>query len=277
MDCSIRDLDVYCDVIGKGRPIVMVHGMGVDHRTMKGCMEPIFQVRDDEWKRIYFDLPGMGRTEGVSWVANSDDMFRFVLSVIDEVIPGESFSIVGESYGGYLARAVVRERPRDVAGMLLICPLIIADDEQRDVPPCVALQRDRALAERLDDEEKYYLDLFLVNHSEENWIRLRDEMVVGFESGDETFKARIRGDAASYAFCFDVDDLPVPFDGPSLIVTGRQDCLAGYRDAWKVVENYPRSSFVVLDGAGHGLQIEQAGLFETLAHEWLDRVSSSEG
>jgi hypothetical protein len=40
------------------------------------------------------------------------------------------------------------------------------------------------------------------------------------------------------------------------------------------MKNYPRSSFVVLDMAGHGLQIEQAGLFNALVNEWLDRVKS---
>ena len=33
MNCKLRDLDVYCEVIGEGLPVVMVHGMGVDHRT----------------------------------------------------------------------------------------------------------------------------------------------------------------------------------------------------------------------------------------------------
>jgi pimeloyl-ACP methyl ester carboxylesterase len=47
-------------------------------------------------------------------------MNRFVLALIDEIIPHESFLIVGESYGGYLARAVIRERPAAVEGMLLI-------------------------------------------------------------------------------------------------------------------------------------------------------------
>jgi pimeloyl-ACP methyl ester carboxylesterase len=250
----------------------MVHGMGVDHRTMKGCMEPIFQTRKDEWQRIYFDLPGMGSTKGVDWITNSDDMFEFVLAVVDEVIPGEPFLIVGESYGGYLVRAVVRQRPKDVDGMLLICPLVVADDEQRDVPPCSVLRRDSTLEERLDPEERDFLDLFLVNQSEGGWERFRDEMLVGFEGGDETFKARIRGNAESYAFTFDVDESPVPFEKPSLICTGRQDCLVGYRDAWKLMNNYPRSSFVVLDMAGHGLQIEQAVLFNALVNEWLDRV-----
>ena len=41
------------------------------------------------------------------------------------------------------------------------------------------------------------------------------------------------------------------------------------------MNNYPRSGFVVLDMAEHGLQIEQAALFNALVNEWLDRVKSA--
>jgi pimeloyl-ACP methyl ester carboxylesterase len=272
MGCKVRDLDVYCEVIGEGKPVVMVHGMGVDHRTMKGCMEPVFQGRSDPWRRIYFDLPGMGSTKGADWIANSDDMYRFVLALIDETIPNEPFVIVGESYGGYLARAVVRERPAAVEGMLLIGPLVVADDKLRDVPPCSVLKREAALEGILDEEERHFLDLFLVNQTAANWERFQAEMLAGFECSDSDFNARVRGNIASYAFTFDVDERSAPFEKPSLILTGRQDCLTGYRDAWKFLENYPRSSFVVLDVAGHGMQIDQAGLFNALVNEWLDRV-----
>ncbi len=270
----IHGLEVYCEVVGEGKPIVMVHGMGVDHRTMKGCMEPVFQSRGDTWRRIYFDLPGMGRTKGVDWISNSDELLRFMLAVIDQVIPGEPFLVVGESYGGYLVRGVIRARPKDVDGMLLICPLVVADDERRDVPPCSVLVRDHGLQESLDVEERQFLDLFLVNQSTETWERFRDEMLAGFEGGDHPYQATIRGNKESYAFTFDVDEVPVPFEKPSLIVTGRQDCLVGYRDVWKLLDNFPRASYVVLDVSGHGLQIEQAVLFNALVNEWLDRVKS---
>ena len=275
MYLRIRDLEVYCEIVGEGKPIVMVHGMGVDHRTMKGCMEPVFQSRRDNWQRIYFDLPGMGSTKGVDWITNSDDMLKFVLALIDETIPNQSFLIVGESYGGYLVRAVVRERPAAVDGMLLICPLVIADDDQRDVSPSSVFRRDSVLEERLELAEREFLDLFLVNQSTANWERFGAEMLAGFECGDPAFTAKIRRNAASYAFTFDVDELAAPFERPSLIVTGRQDCLTGYRDAWKLMKNYPRSSFAVLDMAGHGLQIEQAGLFNSLVNEWLYRVETA--
>jgi pimeloyl-ACP methyl ester carboxylesterase len=58
---------------------------------------------------------------------------------------------------------------------------------------------------------------------------------------------------------------------------GRQDAAVGWRDAWKVIEQYPRASFVVLDRAGHGLGVEQRGLFQALTAEWLDRVEESVG
>jgi pimeloyl-ACP methyl ester carboxylesterase len=237
-------------------------------------MEPVFQNRKDRWRRIYFDLPGMGRTREVDWITNSDGMLKFVLAFIDKVISHERFLMVGESYGGYLVRGAIRERPEDVDGMLLIGPLVVVEDEQRDVPSCSVLRRDSVLQECLDPEERQFLDLFLVNQNAENWERFRDEMLVGFEGGDEAFKARIRRDIKSYAFTFDVDEMPIPFEKPSLIVTGRQDCLVGYRDAWKLMNNYPRSGFVVLDMAGHALQIEQAVLFNALVNEWLDRVKS---
>jgi pimeloyl-ACP methyl ester carboxylesterase len=52
----------------------------------------------------------------------------------------------------------------------------------------------------------------------------------------------------------------------------RQDSVVGYRDAWAILENYPRGTFAVLDRAGHFLAAEQEDLFHALAGEWLDRV-----
>jgi pimeloyl-ACP methyl ester carboxylesterase len=38
---------------------------------------------------------------------------------------------------------------------------------------------------------------------------------------------------------------------------------------------YPRGSYVVLDRAGHNLQIEQPIVFNALVNEWLDRVEEA--
>lgn len=61
---------------------------------------------------------------------------------------------------------------------------------------------------------------------------------------------------------------------PILMLLSRQNASTGYRDAWSILEQYPRATFAVLDKAGHNLQIEQAGLFTALVSEWLDRMEA---
>ena len=85
----------------------------------------------------------------------------------------------------------------------------------------------------------------------------------------------IRRDPSRYGFSFDADTLAEPFAAPTLIVTGRQDTIVGYRDAWRIVENYPRATFAVLDRADHGLPIDQDALFRALVNDWLDRVEEA--
>jgi pimeloyl-ACP methyl ester carboxylesterase len=77
----------------------------------------------------------------------------------------------------------------------------------------------------------------------------------------------------SYGGSFPVE--AASFGKPTLILVGRQDSVTGYRDAWDLVEHYPRATFAVLDRAGHGLDLEQRGLFEALVGEWLDRVEEA--
>ena len=73
-----------------------------------------------------------------------------------------------------------------------------------------------------------------------------------------------------------MDALPEPFHRPALIITGRQDFIAGYRDAWNILENYPRASYVVLDQSGHFME-DGAALIHVLMNEWLDRVEENTG
>jgi len=62
-----------------------------------------------------------------------------------------------------------------------------------------------------------------------------------------------------------------PFLAPTLILTGRQDNICGYRDAWEVLELYPRATFAVLDRAGHILRGEQ----EAPVHRTCQRMARS--
>jgi pimeloyl-ACP methyl ester carboxylesterase len=66
MKCKIKNISINYEILGTGKPVLMIHGYYPDHRLMAGCMEPVFSARAG-YKRIYFDLPGMGISESDAW------------------------------------------------------------------------------------------------------------------------------------------------------------------------------------------------------------------
>jgi pimeloyl-ACP methyl ester carboxylesterase len=276
MDCELKDITVHYEMLGEGRPIIMLHGWSMDHRHMVSDMEPLFRQHDG-WKRIYIDLPGHGTTPGKDWITNQDKILDVVLDFIDKVISGQRFVVVGASAGAYLARGVVHHRSASIDGILLTVPLIVADETKRHVPTHVTLVADSALVSKLEPDEAEGLFQIAVVQSRKVVDYIRANVPSASETGDQAFQSMIREQPENYAFSFDVDALPKPCPAPTLIVTGRQDSVAGYRDAWEILENYPRGTFVVLDRSGHFLGIEQEDLFHALVGEWLDRVEEYAG
>lgn len=265
MECNIGELTIYYETHGAGRPIVMLPGIPSDHGVMERFMEPLF-TQMEGWQRIYPDLPGTGRTPGVDRLATNDSMLETMLAFIDMVIPGQHFVLAGLSYGGYLARGVLYHRAASIDGLLLCAPAVTAPPAQGQLPPRTTLVKDPALIARLDPG----IASLLVVQSPRVVAAVR-EIQAEVQLADHSFLARLEEAAP---FSFDVDKLPTPFSNPTLILTARQDNVCGYRDAWTLLENYPRATFAVLDLAGHLLYIEQDALCQALMREWLDRVEA---
>ncbi len=265
-----RDISIYYEIIGKGKPVLMIHGWGPDHRLMKGCMEPIFKSTGGFWKRIYFDLPGMGCTAGKSWINGTDKMLEVILEFIDGIIPGEHYAVAGESYGGYLARGIINKRPDDVDGLLLICPVANQENQRQNAEELRVFEKDESLLKTLTPEDLSYFESINVIQNKKVWEKFNSDILPGLKNADGFFLEKYLGQ--NVPFSFNVDKLGKPFDKPALMLTGRQDCAVGYRDHWKIMDAYPRMTFAVLDKAGHNLQIEQEEIFNILVREWLDRM-----
>lgn len=242
---------------------VLLHGFTPDHRLMTGCCEPVFACRPG-WRRVYLDLPGMGRTAAPPDLRSTDQVFDVVRAAVGRLVPEGRYVVAGESYGGYVARGLVAAAPDRVAGLALICPMVVAENERRDVPAHRVLVRD-AFARTLPEGSEF--DVNTVRQTEDTYRRMQEQIVVGLDIADEPALDRIR---TRWAGTFPMER--APYDGPALFVLGRQDSITGYRDAWRILESYPRATFAVLDLAGHNAQIEQPELFGALFREWLDRV-----
>ena len=259
-------MSVFYKVVGEGFPVVMLHGWSLDHQVMEHAFEPLFTERKG-WKRIYIDLPGMGRSDADPSIRDSDGMLDAVLRLLDELLPGEPFVLCGYSYGGYIARGIISRRLELVRGLLLLAPMTIPAFEQRTVPAFTVLKKDADLLSSLNPEEAEAFSSTAVVQGRTEWERFQKEIFHPSKQSKSEFLSYIN--LNGYGFSFGIS---CKLEHPVLIITGRQDHVVGYEDSWCLLEEYPRATFAVLDMAGHNLQIEQADAFQALAGSWLNLI-----
>ena len=286
---------------GEGFPLLAIHGFYPDRRLMIGALEPLFDPEGQasvppsagcgspaggrtrrRYHRIYLDLPFMGQSGDPEKVRTSDDMLRVVSRFVQAVLPPGPFLVAGESYGGYLARGLTREYGSRVAGLLLLCPMIVAKTADRALPARTDLRVEEDFDAGAEPADTEGFASFTVVRDRYTWTRSFAEVMPGVRLARAEPLERLRENG--YAFTFDRLGASgwdaEPFDPlcerPVLFALGRQDASTGWRDALRLSESYPRATYAILDMAGHNLQIEQAGLFSALVGEWLGRCEDSD-
>jgi pimeloyl-ACP methyl ester carboxylesterase len=270
MECQVRDITIHYEEMGSGRPLLLLHGWACDNRHMIHAFEPLFTERSD-WRRIYPDLPGMGKSRAADWITQQDQMLELVIAFMDTVAPGERFVVAGTSYGGYLARGLVYLRGEQLDGLLLTVPAVEPDAAKLHLPYFFTVHEDADFLAALTADEQYMRELFVVQ-SMEVLAKFRQVFSAAFAIADPALAQRLQ-----QKFSFDVNALPSPFPAPTLFLAGRQDNKCGYREAYQLLDSYPRASFVLLDRAGHVLELEQKTLFRAVVNEWLNRVEEYGG
>jgi len=274
MECSLKNITVSYEVYGKGQPIFILPGWGNSATLSAEWWEPIFQQRQG-LQRIYIDPPGHGKTPGKDWITNQDMILDIIIECIDKLTEGKMFVLAGHSLGGYLARGVIYHRASLIDGLFMAVPVILANDSKRIVPPHTILVDNLAEVAKLTPAEAEIVEWLVVVRSKSTLERA--QAIVRLDNGgieNSKFLEKIRDAPEKYAFSFDVDSLSEPFLKPTLIITGRQDSVAGYQDAWKILDNYPRATYILFDRAGHLLE-DKDQLISGLVAEWLDRVQEN--
>jgi pimeloyl-ACP methyl ester carboxylesterase len=262
----VRDIPIHYEEVGEGTPVVVLHGLSLEHRLEIATFEPIFSERSDThgWRRIYPDMPGHGATPAPDWLDSDDQVLEILRAFVDLVAPGERLVVIGASWGAYLAHAFASQHADRIDGLLMSVPVVHAERTRRDLPPRTVLVSDPGTLADVKPGEEAWLDFSVVQTRE----MLERYRAVPLQPADERFLERLE---PRYAYSFE-DELTARIEAPALIVAGRQDSIVGYRNAWSLLQHLPRATFAVLDRAGHALEDEQWRLFQALTHEWLDRV-----
>lgn len=259
-------------IIGTGTPVLILHGSTLDHRAMLDVMEPGFHGAGP-WQRIYLDMPGHGKSPGRDDICTQDDLLEAVLDFVDAFLPGQHFAIAGLSRGSYIARGIVYRRPDQVLGVALVVPGGHPSADPSRLPTQVVLGEDPGLTETLDAAEARTMDLMFAARTWALLEKQRQLFAPAMDLFDAAQDARV---SRAFEFSFACAEEEAVFDGPSLIVAGRQDVMSGHLDAMDLMHRYRRATLAVLDGAGHGVTWERPEAFHVLVRDWLDRLAQAQ-
>lgn len=263
----------------RGDPVVMIHGVGAWAENFREVMEPIAQTGR---RAIAFDLPGFGESEAPGDVEHFGprDAFypRFVNAVLDELrLP--SAHLVGSSMGGavvYTAAVTQPGRTRsltliagggvgtEVALFLRLCtlpgmPLLARafgkPAQARNVLRTCFYDPRRIPQTLYDEAERYGYPSFgeFVN-------ALRSGVTLG------GVKPAVRD--------FWVAQAP-RYQGPVLVVWGRQDAVLPMTSAADAREVMPQAQIQLIDECGHLPMIERPKEFLAALLPFLDRAEAA--
>jgi len=255
-------------IIGTGSPVVLLHGVALDHRYMMDVMEPGFRGAG-AWKRIYVDMPGHGESPASDEIQSQDDLLSAVTDFINAKLPDEPFAIVGLSRGSYIARGLAYTMPERVSGVALIVPGGNPSSDPSRLPDPQVIEGNASIRLELSEAEIWAHDNMSVVQRWDIVEKRRQIIAPARAMFDVEQDARVMN---AFEFSFAKDEEATPVTVPSLIVVGRQDSISGYRDGVDLMHRFPRATLAVLDTAGHALALERPEVFHSLVRDWLDRM-----
>ena len=286
MQDRIADLDGpvhYADFGGRGRPIVLVHGLG------GSCLNwlPVGAALAAHGRVLALDLAGHGRTPALGRSARVGDNRRLLARFLAEVAR-EPAVLVGNSMGGYLSLAEAALEPGRVTSLVLVdpaLPMARGGGVDRRVLAMLlglsvpllgeALMRRRARR----GPERMVRDLLalcgidparLAPDVYEAHVALAREREPLARAGGRDFLRAQRSLVARLFRRRRFFRMIATVRAPALIVQGERDRLVRVEAARAFAAARPDWRLVVLDGVGHAPQLEAPDRFLAAVEPWLD-------
>ncbi len=256
----------YTDV-GSGRPVVLLHGFPFNRSMWR---EQIDFLSARGYRCVAPDLGGLGENKSDADISTMEDMARDVAALMDELKIDHAI-ICGLSMGCYVAFEFIHLFPKRVRALILCGPRAQGPDETEKINR--EAQALRVLAEGMEFAVESISTKLLARRTvdeKSDVVRRVGEMVLS--TGPRGAAAAQRGMAARRDYS---DDL-AKIDVPTLIVAGREDGVRTPEDAEFIDERIPNSQLIVIDDAGHLMNMEQPEIFNQAVMRFVNGLGTSE-
>ncbi|MFT7473664.1 MAG: pimeloyl-ACP methyl ester carboxylesterase [Verrucomicrobiales bacterium] len=247
--------------VGDGPPLLYLHP-GYPSGPIDADSELMAGLRG--FRVIAPTHPGFGDAPTPRWMTSVDDLAYLYLDLLDQLAL-QNVILVGESLGGWIGAEMAIKSTERLSSLVLINPvgIKVSDRETRDLVDIFAVPESELLARAFADPDIAHTPNSAVN----------DEALVG--------RARSREATARYAWSPYLHD-PKLFrrlrriDVPSVVLWGADDRIARVSYGRAFAEAIPKSTFHVVDDAGHFPDRERPADVSRLITDFAaDRVGTS--
>jgi pimeloyl-ACP methyl ester carboxylesterase len=242
---------------GSGFPIIMLHGFGGSHRNFN----KITELLKDSFRVVRLDLPGFGMSDMPKGEnINPPEIYRDYLKFLTDSLNIDSFYVMGNSMGGWVAWQIAVENPDKVKGLVLLGSAGYEMDKIKTkavnwikLPFVVkALERGMPYSASKDAGIRCWANDSLIDPVE---VQANND----FWNREGNIHCAFA--VASSDVMPDTTKLQT-LNCPTLIVWGKQDEIIPSYHAEKFHRDIKNSTMIVYDPCGHLPQVEMAEQYE---------------
>lgn len=248
-EIELEGVRVAMEVTGSGRPLILMHGWGCDHSTVRSIAATATLTHT-----VYnIDFPGFGASEEPAEVWGVERYTRLIEALV-KAENLESPVLVGHSFGGRVAILFASRNKAD--------KVILVD--------AAGIKPRRTL--------KYYLKVYSFKAGKKFW-----ELILGKEKAQARIdRMRARRGSSDYADASPMmrrilskvvnedltDRLPL-ISAPTLLIWGENDTATPLSNAKKMARLIPDSGLVSFPGCGHYSFLDNPGQFRAVLSSFL--------
>ena len=264
--------NINVEEVGSGFPLIVLHGgPGLDHSMFR----PYLDSLGDEFRLLYVDERGQGRSERVDPTTLSLEVFARDVDLVADALELDGFALLGHSFGAIIATYHATELST-AAAYVISGGGDASEALDADVEASLdALGNGRETIAASWEAEK------TVETKEQLKQLLRDQMPFHFHGepppgyAEETVGSPevLRYFANIGYGAFDYRPKLRSVRKPTLIVVGEHDRTTTPRAARVLHEGIPNSELVVIPDAGHMSFVEKSEPYLTAVRRFLSGVA----
>jgi proline iminopeptidase len=266
-------VSLFVHEVGEGFPVIVLHGgPGLDHTHMSPWLDSL----GDEFRLLYVDERGQGRSDRVDPATLSLDAFANDVDLLAAALGLDAFALLGHSFGAIVATQHAIERGT-AAGYVISgggdsSDALLADVEASleamgDGAEAIADSWQQEKTVETDEELKQLLDAQMPFH-------FHGDVPAGF-SNEMVGSPEVLRHFANQGYG-DFDYVPQldRISKPTLVIVGEHDRTTTPRAARVLHEGIAGSELAVVPAAGHMSFVEQPEAYFGPVRQFLRRLAA---